>query len=90
MTQNNFMRILTESCLMQTEEQATNFEHALTAIAKAPDENNLSAYHLILDVQCEQPEVMFVWVNSFPGIFLYGKPNCRTDSCYSPINDNCT
>jgi hypothetical protein len=47
MNQNNFMRILTESCLMQTEEQATNFEHPLTAIAKAPDEYNLSAYQMI-------------------------------------------
>ncbi len=57
MNQNNFMTILTESWLMQTEEKATNFEHALTAIAKASDENNLSAYHLILDDQCQMINV---------------------------------
>jgi hypothetical protein len=44
---------------MQTEEQVRNFENALTAIAKNPDENNLSAYHLTLEGQCQEPEVMF-------------------------------
>jgi hypothetical protein len=37
MNQNNFMTILTDNCLMQTEEQARNFENPLTAIAKNPD-----------------------------------------------------
>lgn len=59
MNQNNLLAILKETCLMQTEEQFTNFENALAEIADNPDENHLSAYHLILDDQCQQPEVMF-------------------------------
>jgi hypothetical protein len=49
MNQNNLLEIFKNNCLMQTEEQVTNFENALTAIAENPDENKLSAYHLILD-----------------------------------------
>jgi hypothetical protein len=45
--------------LMHTEEQVTNFENTLIYIAENPDENDLCAYHLILDDQCQQPEVMF-------------------------------
>lgn len=59
MNQNNLLEILKDNRLMQTEAQVTNFENALTAIAENPDENDLSAYHLILDDQCQQPEVMF-------------------------------
>lgn len=59
MNQNNLLAILKDNRLMQTEEQVTNFKNALTAIAENPDENKLSAYHLILDDQCQQPEVMF-------------------------------
>ncbi|WP_071992858.1 Imm30 family immunity protein [Aphanizomenon flos-aquae] len=59
MNQNNLLATLQENRLMQTEEQVTNFENALAEIAENPDENKLSAYHLILDDQCQQPEVMF-------------------------------
>ncbi|GCL39796.1 MULTISPECIES: Imm30 family immunity protein [Sphaerospermopsis] len=59
MNQNNLLEILKDNRLMQTEAQVTNFENALTAIAENPNENDLSAYHLILDDQCQQPEVMF-------------------------------
>ncbi|ALB42494.1 MULTISPECIES: Imm30 family immunity protein [Nostocales] len=59
MNPNNLLATLQENRLMQTEEQFTNFENALAEIAENPDENNLSAYHLILDDQCQQPEVMF-------------------------------
>jgi hypothetical protein len=45
--------------LLQTEAQVTNFENALAAIADNPNEDDLSTYHLILDDQCQQPEVMF-------------------------------
>ena len=55
MNQNNLLATLQENRLMQTEEQVTNFENALAEIA----ENKLSAYHLILDDQCQQPELMF-------------------------------
>jgi hypothetical protein len=59
MNQNDLLEILKDNRLMQTEEQVVNFENALTEIANYPDDNNLSAYHLILDDQCQQPEVMF-------------------------------
>ena len=45
--------------MLQTEAQVTNFENALAAIADNPNEDDLSTYHLILDDQCQQPEVMF-------------------------------
>jgi hypothetical protein len=59
MNQNNLLAILRENRLMQTQQQVTNFENALAEIADNPDEHNLSAYHLVLDDQCQQPEVMF-------------------------------
>jgi hypothetical protein len=59
MNQNNLLAILRENRLMQTQQQVTNFENALAEIADNPDEQNLSAYHLVLDDQCQHPEVMF-------------------------------
>ncbi len=59
MNQNNLLAILRENCLMQTQQQVTDFEKALAEIADNPDEQSLSAYHLVLDDQCQQPEVMF-------------------------------
>ena len=59
MNQNNLLAILRENRLMQTPQQVTDFENALAEIADNPDEQNLSAYHLVLDDQCQQPEVMF-------------------------------
>ena len=59
MNQNNLLATLQENRLMLTEEQVTNFENALTKIADNLDEDDLSAYHLILDDQCQQPDVMF-------------------------------
>ncbi|MEH1908836.1 MAG: Imm30 family immunity protein [Nostoc sp.] len=59
MNQNNLLAILKENRLMQTQQQVTDFENALAEIADNPDEQNLSAYHLVLDDQCQQPEVMF-------------------------------
>ncbi len=53
------MTIIRENRLMQTQQQVTDFENALAKIAENPDEQNLSAYHLVLDDQCQQPEVMF-------------------------------
>ncbi|WP_272068014.1 Imm30 family immunity protein [Nodularia sphaerocarpa] len=44
---------------MRTKAEITEFENTLTEIANHPDDDNLSAYHLILNDQCEQPEVMF-------------------------------
>jgi len=51
--------ILTENRLMQTPQELDAFETALAEIATHPNENDLTAYHLILDDQCQQPEVMF-------------------------------
>ncbi|MEH1871586.1 Imm30 family immunity protein [Nostoc sp.] len=59
MNQNNLLAILRENRLMQTQQQVTDFENALAEIADNSDEQNLSAYHLVLDDQCQQPEVMF-------------------------------
>ena len=59
MNQNHLLAILKENCLMRTEAEITEFENTLTEIAAHPDEDNLSAYHLIFNDQCEQPEVMF-------------------------------
>ncbi|MEH1938352.1 MAG: Imm30 family immunity protein [Nostoc sp.] len=59
MNQNNLLAILRENRLMQTQQQVTDFENALAEIADNPDKQNLSAYHLVLDDQCQQPEVMF-------------------------------
>ncbi|YAF97354.1 MAG: Imm30 family immunity protein [Nodularia sp. CChRGM 3473] len=59
MKQNNLLTILIENRLMKTEEQVAQFEQALSEIIDNPDEENLCAYHLILDDQCQHPEVMF-------------------------------
>ncbi|MFN6539779.1 MAG: Imm30 family immunity protein [Nostoc sp. EkiNYC01] len=59
MSQNNLLAILRENRLMQTQQQVTDFENALAEIADNPDEQNLSAYHLVLSDRCQQPEVMF-------------------------------
>ncbi|MEH2411260.1 Imm30 family immunity protein [Nostoc sp.] len=59
MNQNNLLAILRQNRLMQTQQQVTDFENALAEIANNPEQQNLSAYHLILDGQCQQPEVMF-------------------------------
>ncbi|MFN6519295.1 MAG: Imm30 family immunity protein [Nostoc sp. CreGUA01] len=59
MNQNNLLAILRENRLMQTQQEVTDFENALAEIADNPDEQNLSAYHLVLDDRCQQPEVMF-------------------------------
>ncbi|MGF2036019.1 MAG: Imm30 family immunity protein [Nostoc sp. CmiVER01] len=59
MNQNNLLAILRENRLMQTQQQVTDFENTLAEIADNPDEQNLSAYHLVLDDQCQHPEVMF-------------------------------
>jgi hypothetical protein len=53
------IEILKENRLMQTAQEVDAFETALAELAKNPDENNLTAYHLILDDRCQQPEVMF-------------------------------
>ncbi|MDZ8222518.1 Imm30 family immunity protein [Nostoc sp. ChiVER01] len=59
MNQNNLLAILRENRFMQTQQQVTDFENTLAEIADNPDEQNLSAYHLVLDNQCQHPEVMF-------------------------------
>ncbi|HYW22422.1 MAG TPA: Imm30 family immunity protein [Nodularia sp. (in: cyanobacteria)] len=63
MNQNHLLAILKKNYLMRTEAEITEFENTLTEIAAHPDKENLSAYHLILNDQCEQPEVMFSLVH---------------------------
>lgn len=53
------LEILQQNRLMQTENELNIFETTLAEIANNPNQNDLPAYHLILDDQCQQPEVMF-------------------------------
>lgn len=53
------IEILKENRLMQTEQEINIFETSLAEIANNPNEKDLPEYHLILDDQCQQPEVMF-------------------------------
>ena len=53
------IEILRVNRLMQTPEKVEAFETALAEVAKNPNDNNLTSYYLILDDQCQQPEVMF-------------------------------
>ncbi|MFM7368806.1 MAG: Imm30 family immunity protein, partial [Sphaerospermopsis kisseleviana] len=98
MNQNNLLEILKDNRLMQTEAQVTNFENALTAIAENPDENDLSAYHLILDDQCQQPEVMFSLIhflesfdmkNKLQHLFMFSINENSTRFVSLPFNDKC-
>ncbi|BAB77538.1 Imm30 family immunity protein [Anabaena sp. FACHB-709] len=59
MNQAELIAILKDNCLMQTEEETDRFENALNELLENGDEQFLSQYHLILDDNCQQSEVMF-------------------------------
>jgi hypothetical protein len=44
---------------MQTDEEVERFESVLNYLRQNADEHDLQAYHLILDDQCQHPEIMF-------------------------------
>lgn len=53
------LEILKQNRLMKTLEEVDHFESALAELTNNFNEQDLGEYHLILDDQCEQPEVMF-------------------------------
>ncbi len=53
------LEILQKNRLMKTSQEVNTFETTLTKIFNNPNEEDLPAYHLILDDQCQEPEVMF-------------------------------
>lgn len=59
MDQNKLLTIIKENRLLQTEVQVDKFETALAEIAENHDASYLDQYHLILNDNCERPEVMF-------------------------------
>jgi Immunity protein 30 len=59
----NLIKILQENRLMKTPQEINLFEETLEKIAKHPHDDNLKDLHLILDDNCEHPEVMFSLVH---------------------------
>ncbi|NER07787.1 MAG: hypothetical protein F6K17_37100, partial [Okeania sp. SIO3C4] len=59
----NLIKILQENRLMKTPQEINIFEETLEKIAKHPNNDNLKDLHLILDDNCEHPEIMFSLVH---------------------------
>ncbi len=59
----NLIKILQENRLMKTHEEINIFEETLEKIAKHPNDENLKDLHLILDDNCEDPEIMLSLVH---------------------------
>ena len=59
----NLIKILQENRLMKTPQEINIFEETLEKIAKNPNDDNLKDLHLILDDNCEHPEIMFTLVH---------------------------
>lgn len=59
MSNNNLISILRTNRLMRSKEEIFAFDNALTKLAENPQGRNLQELHLILDDNCEQPEVMW-------------------------------
>lgn len=55
----NLIKILQENRLMKTPQEINLFEETLEKLAKYPDDKDLKDLHLILDDNCEHPEIMF-------------------------------
>ncbi len=55
----NLIKILQENRLMKTPQEINLFEETLEKLAKYPDDKHLKDLHLILDDNCEHPEIMF-------------------------------
>lgn len=53
------LEILKENRFMKTQEEINTFETTLAKLANNLNEQDLPEYHLILDDQCQQPDVMF-------------------------------
>lgn len=59
----NSIKILQENRLMKTSQEIKLFEETLEKLAKYPDDKHLKDLHLILDDNCEHPEIMFSLVH---------------------------
>ena len=59
----NFIKILQENRLMKTPQEINIFEETLEKIAQHPKDDNLKDLHLILDDNCQHPEIMFSLVH---------------------------
>nr|WP_293095756.1 Imm30 family immunity protein [Okeania sp. SIO2F4] len=59
----NLIKILQENRLMKTPQEIKIFEETLEKIAEHPNDDNLKDLHLILDDNCEHPEIMFSLVH---------------------------
>ncbi|MDY7006710.1 MAG: Imm30 family immunity protein [Cyanobacteriota bacterium] len=59
----NLIKILQENRLMKTPQEINIFEETLEKIAQNPNDNNLKDLHLILDDNCQHPEIMFSLVH---------------------------
>ena len=59
----NLLKILQENRLLKTPQEIKLFEETLEKIAKYPKDDNLKELHLILDDNCEHPEIMFSLVH---------------------------
>nr|WP_287755042.1 Imm30 family immunity protein [Microcystis sp. M112S1] len=80
---------------MKTPQEIKLFEETLEKIAKYPKDDNLKELHLILDDNCEHPEIMFSLVHfledldlqkQIPGLFWFLCGNgVYTDSFFSKI-----
>ncbi|MGK7962598.1 Imm30 family immunity protein [Crocosphaera sp.] len=55
----NLLKTLKENCLMKNPEEVITFEETLEKIAENPHNEYLKDLHLILDDNCERPDVMF-------------------------------
>ena len=59
MSNNSLISILRTNRLMRLKEEIFAFDNALIELAENPQGTDLQELHLILDDNCEQPEVMW-------------------------------
>jgi Immunity protein 30 len=59
MSQNSLIDLLEANHLLRSPSEVAIFEQTLAELAQNPDPVGLSSLHLILDDDCEQPEVVF-------------------------------
>lgn len=63
MSHDSFIKILQDNQLMRSFDEVMAFEQALEELAQNPNFDNLSSLHLILNDDCQQPDVMFSLVH---------------------------
>ncbi|GGA03408.1 Imm30 family immunity protein [Okeania sp. KiyG1] len=59
----NLIKILQENRLMKTPQEINLFEETLEKIAQHPSDDSLKDLHMILDDNCQHPEIMFSLVH---------------------------